>query len=48
MVLHDVVIADNGHKILTQHRQRASQCGAVYDMAVDLTCKTIVTVGQVK
>ncbi|KAK7256868.1 hypothetical protein RIF29_30412 [Crotalaria pallida] len=48
LVLRDVVIADNGYKILQQHRQKASQCGTVYDMAVDLTCDTVVTVGQDK
>lgn len=41
------MIADNGYKIFMQHRQRASQCGTVYDMAVDQTCETVVTVGQV-
>lgn len=46
-MLHDVVVADDGYKILLQHRQRASQCGTVYDMAVDQTCETVVTVGQV-
>ncbi|XP_024627066.1 WD repeat-containing protein 62 isoform X3 [Medicago truncatula] len=48
LVVHDVVIADNGYKIFMQHRQRASQCGTVYDMAVDQTCETVVTVGQDK
>lgn len=48
LVLRDVVIADNGYKILQQHRQKASQYGTVYDMAVNLTCETVVTVGQVK
>ncbi|XP_012575368.1 uncharacterized protein [Cicer arietinum] len=48
LVLHDVVIGDNGYKILRQHRQKASQSGTVYDMAVDLTCETVVTVGQDK
>ncbi|RDX82457.1 WD repeat-containing protein 62, partial [Mucuna pruriens] len=48
LVLRDVVIADNGYKILQQHRQRALQRGTVYDMAVDLTCETVVTVGQDK
>ncbi|XP_045793438.1 WD repeat-containing protein 62 isoform X1 [Trifolium pratense] len=48
LVLHDVVIANNGYKILLQHRQRASQFGTVYDMAVDLTSETVVTVGQDK
>ncbi|CAJ1803649.1 unnamed protein product [Sphenostylis stenocarpa] len=46
LVLRDVVIADNGYKILQQHRQRALQRGTVYDMAVDKTCETVVTVGQ--
>ncbi|XP_020235251.1 mitogen-activated protein kinase-binding protein 1 isoform X2 [Cajanus cajan] len=48
LVLRDVVIADNGYKISQQHRQRALQRGTVYDMAVDLTCQTVVTVGQDK
>ncbi|KAJ1437346.1 WD40/YVTN repeat-like-containing domain superfamily [Sesbania bispinosa] len=48
LLLNDVVIADSGYKISQQHRQRASQCGIVYDMAVDLTCETVVTVGQDK
>ncbi|TKY65891.1 Mitogen-activated protein kinase-binding protein 1 [Spatholobus suberectus] len=48
LVLRDVVIADNGYKILQQHRQRALQRGTVYDMAVDLTCETVVTAGQDK
>ncbi|KAK8466480.1 hypothetical protein PHAVU_008G107900 [Phaseolus vulgaris] len=48
LVLRDVVIADNGYKILQQHRQKALQRGTVYDMAVDLTWETVVTVGQDK
>ncbi|XP_019450724.1 PREDICTED: mitogen-activated protein kinase-binding protein 1 [Lupinus angustifolius] len=48
LVLRDVEVADNGYKILQQHRQKASQCGAVYDMAVDPSCETVVTVGQDK
>ncbi|XP_027927091.1 mitogen-activated protein kinase-binding protein 1 isoform X2 [Vigna unguiculata] len=48
LVLRDVVIADDGYKILQQHRQKALQRGTVYDMAVDLTCETVVTVGQDK
>ncbi|KAK7294641.1 hypothetical protein RJT34_17531 [Clitoria ternatea] len=48
LVLRDVVVADNGYKLLQQHRQRALQHGTVYDMAVDLTCETVVTVGQDK
>lgn len=47
-MLRDVVIADSGYKFLQQHRQRALQRGTVYDMAVDRTCETVVTVGQVK
>ena len=48
LVLRDVVEADNGYKILQQQRQKASKCGTVYGMAVDWTCETVVTVGQVK
>ncbi|KAG5142868.1 hypothetical protein JHK82_018563 [Glycine max] len=48
LVLRDVVIADSGYKFLQQHRQRALQRGTVYDMAVDRTCETVVTVGQDK
>lgn len=48
LVLRDVVIADDGYKILQQHRQKALQRGTVYDMAVDVTCETVVTVGQVR
>ncbi|KAL2337005.1 hypothetical protein Fmac_011451 [Flemingia macrophylla] len=48
LVLRDVVIEDNGYRISQQHRQRALQRGTVYDMAVDLTCETVVTVGQDK
>ncbi|WVZ05114.1 hypothetical protein V8G54_018460, partial [Vigna mungo] len=48
LVLRDVVIADDGYKILQQHRQKALQRGTVYDMAVDVTCETVVTVGQDK
>ncbi|KOM37600.1 hypothetical protein LR48_Vigan03g098200 [Vigna angularis] len=48
LVLRDVVIADDGYKILQQHRQKALQRGTVYDMAVDATCETVVTVGQDK
>ncbi|KAK7395150.1 hypothetical protein VNO78_15694 [Psophocarpus tetragonolobus] len=48
LVLRDLVKAEDGYKILQQHRQRALQRGTVYDMAVDLTCETVVTVGQDK
>lgn len=47
-MLHDAAKANNGYKVLLQHRQRASQFGTVYDMALDLTRETVVTVGQVK
>jgi hypothetical protein len=46
-VFRDVATTDGGHRILRRHHQMASN-GTVYDMAVDPTMETVVTVGQVK